>query len=232
MVKRASRPVAADPPEVIELFEIIASLYADAGGFDGVIVRSVGTKYATARDFLSGAGAARTGGRWNPPGLPAIYASLDVITATREAYQNFVNFGFPMTAISPRVTAGARATLSKMLDLTDETVLSQIGFSTADLVEEEWQAIQDGGEESWTQAIGRGCQQAGFEGLLAVSAQNEDGKNIVIFPENWLKRARSESWERTSCSEYLSIVTEAAKVQGIVLDRVLAWRYSAFRRIY
>lgn len=190
MVNRRPRPTSSDPPEVTELLERIASLYADAGGFDGVIVRSVGTKYANEQDFFSGAGAARTGGRWNRLGLPAIYASLDVMTATLEAYQNFVRLGFPLTAILPRVTAGAKATLGKVLDLTDQAVLSQIGFSPAELAEEKWRAIQAGGEESWTQAIGRGCQQAGFEALIAASAQNDDGKNIVIFPKRLAKTSK------------------------------------------
>src|SRR5690606_31884734 len=98
-------------------------------------------------DFFSGAGAARAGGRWNRPGLPAIYASLDVLTATREAYQNFLTFGFPLSAIRPRVTAGAKVSLEKVLDLADESVVAQLGFTIAELLAEDWRAIQAGGEE-------------------------------------------------------------------------------------
>ena len=46
---------------------------------EGVIVRSAGTKYANEGDFLSGEGAGRFGGRWNPTGLKAIYGSTDII---------------------------------------------------------------------------------------------------------------------------------------------------------
>ncbi len=190
MSKRNSRTVPIDPPEVKELFAAIAALFPEADGFDGVIIRSVATKYAHANDFFCGAGAAQAGGRWNRPGLPAIYASLDVLTATREAYQNFVIFGFPLSAIRPRVTAGAKVLLAKVLDLSNESTVSQIGFSIAELMEEDWRAIQAGGEESWTQAIGRGCYQAGFEALIAVSAQHAQGKNIVIFPENLAATSR------------------------------------------
>ncbi|MEZ6078907.1 MAG: hypothetical protein R3C56_25520 [Pirellulaceae bacterium] len=45
MSKKKTTPT--DPPEVIELFEIIAGLYPNADGFDGVNVRNVGSKYAT-----------------------------------------------------------------------------------------------------------------------------------------------------------------------------------------
>ncbi|EMI20261.1 hypothetical protein RMSM_02813 [Rhodopirellula maiorica SM1] len=56
-------------------------------------------------------------------------------------------------------------------------------------MDEDWRSIQSGGEESWTQAIGRGCYVGGFEGLIVPSARNpssgnDGGKNIVIFPEN------------------------------------------------
>lgn len=52
-----------DPPEVIELFEAIAALLPPARGFYGVIVRNVGTKCATSKQFFSGVGAEKGGGR-------------------------------------------------------------------------------------------------------------------------------------------------------------------------
>ena len=185
MKQKKSKPT--DPPEVADLFEVIADLLPAAGGFDGVIIRNVGTKYATIEDFFSGAGAAKWGGRWNRIGIEAIYASLDVITATYEAYQNFVAFGFPLTTIEPRVTAGAKVSLSKALDLTNEKARTRIGFSLTELVNEDWQAIQTSGEEAWTQAIGRGAQIAGFDALIVPSARHKTGKNIVIFGEKLTK---------------------------------------------
>ena len=173
-----------DPPEVLELFEAIASLLPDAEGFDGVFIRSVATKYANKNDFCSGNGAAENGGRWNRRGISAIYASLDLITTTHEAYQNFNTFGFPMTKIEPRVMAGATANFDKVLELTDAKVQTKIGFTSKELVDEDWETIQASGEESWTQAIGRGCLSAGFEAILVPSARNAKGKNIVIFTAN------------------------------------------------
>ena len=69
-----SKRKMADPPEVIALFEAIASLLPDAKGFVGVVIRSVATQYANKNDFFSGDGAAKSGGRWNRPGISAIYA--------------------------------------------------------------------------------------------------------------------------------------------------------------
>ena len=151
--------------------------------FEGTIVRSAGTLYANEQDFLSGRGAARHGGRWNRPGISAVYGSLDIITATTEAYQNFLDAGFALSAIRPRVMAGATVKLSVVCDLTDRVIRRKMGFTLEELMTEDWKGIQTSGEESWTQAIGRGCRIAGFEGLLAPSARNRGGKNIVIFPD-------------------------------------------------
>ncbi|WP_372717757.1 RES family NAD+ phosphorylase [Novipirellula sp.] len=190
-MSQRKRPAAAkDPPEVIELFQVIASMRSVAHGFDGVILRSVAMKYANQNDFFSGVGAAKTGGRWNRVGLQAIYASLDVITATKEAYQNFVAFGFSLTSIRPRVTAGASVSLGKVLDVSDKNVCFDLGFTLQELIEEDWRSIQSGGDESWTQAIGRGCHACGLEGLIVPSAQHEAGKNIVIFPGNLAKSSK------------------------------------------
>lgn len=185
-----TKPTPTDPPEVAELFEIIADLFPDADGLDGVIIRNVGAKYASKNSFYSGTGAAKTGGRWNRKGLEAIYTSLDVETATLEAYQDFIYRGFPLTTITPRVTAGAKVKLSKVLDLTDSKVLKSIGFTKKELIEEDWRAIQKAGDESWTQAIGRGAYLAGFEGLIVPSARKDDGKNIVIFPKRLAKTSK------------------------------------------
>lgn len=181
-----------DPPEVVELFEAIASLYADADGFNGVLVRNVGAKYASKNNFYSGAGAAKTGGRWNRRGLEAIYTSLDVETATFEAYQDFIYRGFPLTTITPRVTAGAKVTLGKVLDLTNSKILKKIGFTTKELTGENWRALQKAGEESWTQAIGRGAYLAKFEGLLVPSARKEAASNLVILPKRLAKTSKIE----------------------------------------
>jgi len=188
MSKKKTKPV--DPPEVVELFEIIADLFAQAEGLDNVVIRNVGAKYATKNNFYSGAGAAKTGGRWNPKGLEAIYTSLDVETAKLEAYQDFIYRGFLLTAITPRVTAGAKVKLSKVLDLTDVKVLKKIGFTKKELILEDWRAIQKARDESWTQAIGRGVYVAGFEGLIVPSARKDDGKNIVSFPKRLAKTSK------------------------------------------
>lgn len=173
-----------EEPGVPELFAALAKCLRRAVPLNRVVFRSATLQYANENDFLSGVGAAIVGGRWNPRGVRAVYASLTPNTAVSEAYQNLNDYGFPLSAIRPRVVCGATVALSRLLDLTDARIRHEIGFSLNELLEEEWLALQQQGEESWTQAIGRGARAAGFEGLIAPSARDlPDGVNLVYFPE-------------------------------------------------
>lgn len=175
-----ARNMGRESPEVAALFAVLAS--CSSISLSGIAFRSATVKYANESDFVSGAGAAYYGARWNPPRIRAIYASLDPITATKEAFQQFSKFGFAPAKIKPRVIAGIKFKLKRVLDLTDSRIRRKIGFSLDELLQEDWQAIQRSGVESWTQAIGRGSMLAGFEALLAPSAQDKHGKNVIIFP--------------------------------------------------
>ena len=181
--------LSSDANEVEELFERIAACRSRAAKLKKFAFRSAGVKYANEGDMISGAGASYNGGRWNPPGILAVYASLDPITAVKESYQGFLKFGFESASIKPRVMAGIELNVSTLLDLTDSGVRRKIEFSYTELVSEDWHAIQSEGDESWTQAIGRGAKEAGFEGLLVPSAQNRRGENVVIYPENLLPKS-------------------------------------------
>jgi RES domain-containing protein len=182
--------MAHPEPGVQELYDAIAACHSRIVSYQGVAMRSVGMRYATAKDFLSGDGAARTGGRWNPRGIKAIYASTSPVTATYEAYQNFADFGFAKSSVRPRVFCGADVVLQQLLDLTDIGIRKRLGFSLAEMLDEDWLAIQDEGDESWTQATGRGAHAAGFEGLLVPSARHRpQGVNVVVFPDNLRKNS-------------------------------------------
>ena len=53
--------------------------------YQGLLYRAINPVHA--REPLSGEGARRHGGRFNPRGLPALYTSRSVMTAVREANQ-------------------------------------------------------------------------------------------------------------------------------------------------
>lgn len=174
--------MSSESPEVQDLFDRIGKCLPLAIGLALPGFRSAAVKYASEGDLISGDGAERNGGRWNARGIRAVYMSLDPVTATEESYQEFIRFGLKYD-IRPRVMAGANLKLSCLLDLTDAKVRRKLRFSLKELKEEDWRAIQDAGDEAWTQAIGRGCRLAGFEGLIAPSARHLGGSNVVVFPD-------------------------------------------------
>ncbi len=179
--------MATEPKEILDLFIRIAGCLPLAVKLKAIAFRSAGVKYANEQDLITGDGASYNGGRWNRPGVRAIYLSLDPLTAVQESYQEFLAYGFKASDIRPRVMAGVKLNVKHLLDLTDKGIRRELGFTLSELIDEDWHTIQAAGEESWTQAIGRGALRAGFEGLIVPSARNRLGKNFVIFPANLIR---------------------------------------------
>jgi RES domain-containing protein len=75
----------------------------------------------------SGAGAALTGGRFNPVGVPALYTSMRFETAWLEAQQAFPFKAQPMTLCAYHVDC------EDILDLTDPATRAAYGITPADL---------------------------------------------------------------------------------------------------
>ena len=84
-------------------------------------------------------GSHLTGGRWNPPGTPALYLGRSYNTAIAEAYQQLVR---PLTLVGYDVEASAIA------DLTDPAMLEKAGQDRGgvNLVLWRWHDSCDAGE--------------------------------------------------------------------------------------
>jgi RES domain-containing protein len=150
--------------------------------WSGVIFRSVSPRYAKPIDILSGYGSYRAGGRWNAPGIYAIYGSIEPGLAVDESF-NFLlqNFGWQNRDIPPRVVVGIRASLRAVLDLTSPpNVLDPQNLE--DFLAEDWRKMNGDQKESRTQALGRAVADLG-EGILAPS-RIRTGKNLVIYPHS------------------------------------------------
>ena len=120
---------------------------------------------------LSGAGAARAGGRWNAPGMAALYLSEDHATAIAEYMQALVHPG----TLTP-YDIGATA----ILDLTDPALRARLGIEEG-LLDLPWRRIRDverQAPESW--ALAQAAVAAGFEGCLVPSVQRH-GRNLVLW---------------------------------------------------
>src|ERR1700761_2336902 len=68
---------------------------------------------------LSGEGASRFGGRWNPVGAPTIYAARELSTAWAEYNQRFVQH--------PALIAQLELKNARLADLTDPSGLARHG---------------------------------------------------------------------------------------------------------
>lgn len=154
--------------------------------------RSTTPRYAREGDITSGAGSREFGGRWNPPGISAVYASLTPETAMEEALAHFRYYGIPAHAAMPRTFVAIRAELSKVLDLTRGRVRQRLRISEKRLMQTDWRKDLQAGKTALTQLVGLAAFETEFEGLLVPSAADQAGRNLVVFPENLLDSSRLE----------------------------------------
>lgn len=171
----------------------VARLRPLAVPFRDTAFRSVRPKYWASDEFLQGEGSRRHGGRWNPPGsFRSVYLSTSIDTALAEIKGWLRYFGLPTESALPRVFAAVEVVLSLTLDLTEGAMRQRLLVSRERMVEEDWRRENEKDDEALTQAIGRAAFDAGFEGILVPSAQDETGRNVLVFSDKLLPDSRLE----------------------------------------
>lgn len=129
-----------------------------------------------AREPLSGRGAALYGGRFNPKGTPALYASLSPITALREANQ--------VGNLQPTTLVAYDAEIEAIFDARDPVALAGEGMDPVTLAAPTWRDEMKAIGEARTQSFARNLIAAGFQGLLVRSfaaGMGEDDLNLVLW---------------------------------------------------
>lgn len=96
--------------------------------YRGLLYRALNPVWA--REPLSGEGARLYGGRFNAKGTPALYTSLSVMTAIREANQ--------VGHLQPTTLICLRADVSPVFDATDADALATRGATMAELAADDW----------------------------------------------------------------------------------------------
>ncbi|MBP1860219.1 RES family NAD+ phosphorylase [Rhizobium herbae] len=124
---------------------------------------------------LSGEGAARFGGRWNPVGVPTIYAARELSTAWAEYNQGFVQH--------PALITQLELKSAELADLTDATMLSSLGIS-AEIHRCEWRMHLDRGEAPETHRLRERLIGKGFDGVVYPSFMSPGGTCVALWRWN------------------------------------------------
>lgn len=142
--------------------------------YRGTLYRALNPLHA--REPLSGRGAAIYGGRFNPKGLPALYTSLSVLAALREANQ--------VGSLQPTTLVSYDAEVERVFDGRDEQALLAEGMSSTAVADPSWRDRMRASGESTTQAFARRLIAQGHHGLLVRSfapGATADDLNLVLW---------------------------------------------------
>lgn len=128
-------------------------------------------------DPVSGTGAAIRGGRFNAKGTPALYLSLDPITALAECTQGFSQRMQPLTLCEYDVD------VEPLADLTDSDTCRQLEVESADLACP-WLMLQLSGKSAPSQRLAKQLAADGYAGVIVpsfVPGIAEGASNLVLW---------------------------------------------------
>lgn len=145
-------------------------------------MRFVGTAYRAhdprwSFQPLSGDGAASRGGRFNPPGVPALYLALTVVGAVKEANQGLAFH------IDPCVLCSYEVDCDGLVDLRTAEERTEAGTGEAEMAAG-WLTLARAGQTPPQWSLARRLMKAGRSGVIAPSyapgATAADG-NLVLW---------------------------------------------------
>ena len=142
--------------------------------YRGLLYRALNPIWA--RNPLSGEGARRFGGRFNPKGTPALYTALSIMTAIREANQ--------VGTLQPTTLVAYRVDLERVFDATNANALKHYGLSPADLAAEDWRIRMREDGKAPTQLLAEHLIRDGYTGILARSfakGATDADLNIILW---------------------------------------------------
>ena len=142
----------------------------------GLLYRALNPVHA--RDPLSGRGAELHGGRFNPKGVPALYASRSPMTALREANQ--------VGTLQPTTLVAYRADIRPIFDTRETAAFAAFDVTPTDLGANIWRDEMITAGESRTQKFARRLIAEGYAGLLVRSfARGSSGNAVNLVLWRW-----------------------------------------------
>lgn len=142
--------------------------------FQGLVYRALNPRWAL--QPLSGEGARRHGGRFNPKGVPALYTSLSVMTAIREANQ--------IGTLQPTTLVSYQADLEPLFNATDAQALESYSISPPELAADDWRNFMGSSQNGPTQRFAIQLIEDGFCGMRVRSfarGATADDQNLVLW---------------------------------------------------
>lgn len=127
------------------------------------------------RDPLSGEGARKSGGRWNPSALfPTLYLADSVETSVAEFERMAAMQGLSPEDFLPRDLHEIECRNLDVLDIRDNRALESLGLTDADISSADWDRCQ---------AVGEAAHFLGFHAVIAPSAASRRGYTIAVFDD-------------------------------------------------
>ena len=142
--------------------------------YQGMLYRALNPIYA--REPLSGRGAELYGGRFNAKGTPALYTSLTIMTAVKEANQ--------VGSLQPTTLVSYEADIENVFDCRDQNALRAHGMDAEALADPTWRDEMKLSGVSRTQSFARQLSASGYCGLIVKSfapAATIDDLNFVLW---------------------------------------------------
>ncbi|WP_343239069.1 hemagglutinin repeat-containing protein, partial [Stenotrophomonas sp.] len=146
---------------------------ASAVGYDGRVYRFSDPKWINST-FDVHPGNVAADHRYSAPGVGSVYSGTTFDTAVAEV-NSYRDWG---VATAPRVLVAGNVKIEGVLDLTNPAALRALGVTREQVVMSSHGA---NGSYDQTQRIASWAREQGYNAILAPSAQNKTGVNLITF---------------------------------------------------
>ena len=158
--------------------------------FSGFVYRVIAERHRESP--LAAIGSVRSGGRYNAPNtFPVLYCADSQVTALLEIETLFATADGKLKGAprDPDLILSLRCDLARVLDLTDDLFLRELGTTRNELISltPSRFILNARGEVAPTQTLGAACSFSGRVSAMKVpSAANLDGYCLDILPDSLL----------------------------------------------